>query len=114
MWSESEVNSEVSFIVVLSEGITSMNVELFSIYNQSIITSEIWGFQEIFRVRLSGLIESSLSRDSLSFEHFREGVSSSIGVVHFSDVDGVVGQVEMNDIGDVAGHEEFEDFTVVF
>ena len=73
----------------------------------------ILGSNKVRGVGLSRLVKGELPWQFLSFQHQWEWVSSTVLVVDFSDIDGVISQVIMHDVRDVALDVELKYFPVV-
>lgn len=89
--SEWEVSVVGLLIVGLSELITTIDVESSAIDGQLATIDEIFSFHKVFSIGLAWLVQSELSWELGTVQVHSENVFGTIiGVVNFSNIDGVV------------------------
>lgn len=97
----------------MSVGVTSLNQEI-SAENRNIFSVlEILRTNEILSVNLTRLVQRKFLGKLLSSKHHREGVSSTILEIDFSDFNSVISEVVVQDIGNLTEDVVAEDFSVV-
>lgn len=105
---QGKVNVELFKVVVPREGVAAFNYEFAVVDDQWLAELDVLGADEVFGVRLAGLVERKLPGQLLAAQHHGEWDAAAVCGVDFLDLDGVVSQVVVEHVSDVGEHVKLE------